>query len=402
MTQAGAIVGTVAYMAPEQAKGETVDHRADLYALGLIVSDMLLGRSNERGTLEELRRRSVEPPRSLRSVDPRIPELLDQIVARCLQPDPARRYPTTAALVAALDRLDQNGKPLPLVRRLTPRMVATAAVLVVVLLTGTAYVTRRAVAPATQPDPVSVVIADLENRTGDPAFNRTLEPMLRRALEGAGFISAYDRNGITRTLGVRPPERLDEVAAREIAVRQGLGVVLSGSVERNDDGYTIGVKATRTVTGEVLADATADADTREEIVETATQLMTTVRSALGDEASESAQMFAMASLSATSLDVVGHYAAAQDASSNNRFEDARQSLLKAVNVDPKFGVGYQLLAVQARNLGQLQDADRYINEALKYLDNMTERERLSTRGMYYRLTGDYQQCVKEYGELIAR
>ena len=71
-------------------------------------------------------------------------------------------------------------------------------------------------------------------------------------------------------------------------------------------------------------------------------------------------------------------------------------------VDPKFGVGYQLLAVQSRNLGQLAEADKYINEALQYLDGMTERERYSTRGMYYRLTGDYPQCVKEYGELIAR
>ena len=51
---------------------------------------------------------------------------------------------------------------------------------------------------------------------------------------------------------------------------------------------------------------------------------------------------------------------------------------------------------------RLQDADKYINQALRYLDGMTERERYSTRGMYYRMTGDYQQCVKEYGELIAR
>jgi tetratricopeptide (TPR) repeat protein len=226
--------------------------------------------------------------------------------------------------------------------------------------------------------------------------------MLRRALEGAGFISAFDRNGIARTLGVRVPERLDEMAAREIAVKEGVGVVLAGSVAREGDGYTIAVRATRTVTGEVVADATTDVDSKEEVVEAATQLMTTVRSALGDEASESAQMFAMASLSATSLDVVRYYAAGQNASSNNRFEEARKNFQKAVELDPKFGVGYQLLAVQSRNLGQLQEADRYINEALKYLDGMTERERLSTRGMYYRLTGDYPQCVKEYGELITR
>ena len=402
-TMAGTIVGTIAYMAPEQAQGDPVDQRADVYAFGLIASDMLLGpRRRPQQTLEDLRRDSDDPPTPLRLIEPGVPQALEAVLLRCLQRHPARRYHTTAELLAALNRLDDSGKMLPAIRRLTPRMVGATATVGLTLLGATFYITRMITTPPVQPDPVSVVIADLDNRTGDPAFNRTLEPMLRRALEGAGFISAFDRNGIVRTLGIRAPERLDEMAAREIAAREGLAVVLAGSVARDGDGYTIAVRATRTVTGEVLADASTDADNRDEIVEAATQLMTTVRTALGDEASESAQMFAMASLSATSLDVVRHYAAAQEASSNNRFDEARESLLKAVEVDPKFGVGYQLLAIQSRNVGQLQEADKYINEALKYLDGMTERERYSTRGFYYRLTGDYPQCVKEYGELIAR
>ena len=123
---------------------------------------------------------------------------------------------------------------------------------------------------------------------------------------------------------------------------------------------------------------------------------------MGDDASESNQLFAMASLSATSLDVVRLYSAAQDAASNGKYEDARRNALKAIELDPKFGIGYQLVAVASRNLGMLQDAQKYIDEALRHLDGMTERERLSTRGMFYRVTGDYQQCVKEYGDLIAR
>ena len=404
-TLAGTIVGTVAYMAPEQARGEAVDQRADIYALGLMVSDMLLGRgwrSATRGPIEELQHRMKEPPPALRSVDPRIPEPLERIVSRCVQPDPALRFQTTAELVAALDRLDRNGKTLPLVRRLTPRMVAATVVLVIALLGGTYVVTRRAVEPPAVHAPVSVVIADFENLTGDPAFDRTLEPVLRRGLEGAGFISAFDRSAITRTLGVAPPDRLDERAARELAVKQGLGVVLSGSIERQGSGYGVSVKAVQTVTGNVIATEQRRASGKDQVLGVATNLVAAVRQALGDEASESDQMFAMASLSATSLDVVRLYAAAQEASSNGRFEEALQIASKAVQADPTFGVGYQLLAVASRNSGKLQDAETYINQALQYLDGMTERERYTTRGFYYRLTGDYPQCVKEYGELIAR
>jgi tetratricopeptide (TPR) repeat protein len=134
----------------------------------------------------------------------------------------------------------------------------------------------------------------------------------------------------------------------------------------------------------------------------ATRLVTTVRKALGDKTSDSAQLFAMTTLSASSLDVVRLYAAAQDASSNSKFDEARRDLNTAVTLDPKFGVGYQLLAVASMNLGNRQDAQKYISEALKHLDGMTERERFSTRGLFYRITGDYPACVKEYGDLLTR
>ena len=195
-------------MAPEQARGEPVDQRADVYAFGLIVYDMLLGRRRvEPGASQtvELEARMTEAPRPARSIVADIPEALDRLVSRCLDPDPARRYQTTSELAADLERLDENGRPLPLVRRLTPSLMAATAVLVAAMLGGTYVVTRRAVEPPKQHEPISVLIADFQNGTNDPTFDRTLEPMIKRALEGAGFISAYDRSGISSTLGVRPP-----------------------------------------------------------------------------------------------------------------------------------------------------------------------------------------------------
>ena len=398
MTQAaativGAVIGTIEYMAPEQARGEHVDQRADIYAFGLILYDMLAGRrriDHAPSAVYELRNRMGQAPPSVRSFVPQVPEALDKLVARCIEPDAAKRFQTASELVAALERLDDNGKLRP---------YATAAGLALLALSvGIWFYTR----PPVQHDPVSVVIADFENRTSDPALNRVLEPMLRRALEGAGFITAYDRSTITRTFGVQPPDQFGEVAARELAVKQGLGVVLTGTLEGQARGYRISVKATRAVTGDTIVNAQGSASSNDQILEASTRLMTRVRNALGDDESESSQMFAMTSLSATSLDVVRHFATALEASSKNNFEGARDSLLRAIELDPRFGIGYQSLAVVSRNLGQPQDALANIKEALRYLDGMTERERYNTRGMYSRLTGDYQQCVKEYGELIAR
>ena len=87
---------------------------------------------------------------------------------------------------------------------------------------------------------------------------------------------------------------------------------LAGSIDRQGNGFGISINAAQAVTGTVIANAKGRAASKDQVLQTATRLMTAVRMALGDEASESAQMFAMTNLSATSLEVVSLYAAAQD------------------------------------------------------------------------------------------
>ena len=396
----GAVVGTVAYMAPEQARAEPVDQRADIYTLGLILYDLLLGRaraSSAESAFDELNTRMVQPPPAPRAMDPSIPEAIDRIIARCIQPAADARYPTIAEMLADLEKLDDNGKPLPMVRRLTWRIGAAAA-LVVASLVGATYWLARGPAVPVEHDPVSVVVADFENNTGDPTFNRALEPTMKLALEGAGFISAYDRSG----LGSRLPEKLDEEAAQQLAVKQGLGVVLSGSLNRQGSGYGISVKATQAVTGNVITTASNRASSKEKVLGAVTKLAATVRTALGDDTSGSAQLFAMDTLSATSLEVVREYAGAMQALSRSKNTEALQGFSKTVALDSNFGLGYAGMAVASRNLDRQQDAQKYMQEAVRHLDGMTERERLRIRGLSFKWSGDYQACVKEFGDLIAK
>ncbi len=403
-TQMGSVVGTVAYMAPEQARAEHVDQRADIYAFGLILYDVLVGGSRAKRTdsvIAELNLRMKTPPPSPRSIDPAIPEQLDRIIMRCIQPVADDRYAKTADLLDDLSKLDDHGNPLPIMRRLTWRIAAGAAVLVLTLLGATWWLARPP-APPVHHDPVSVLIADFTNSTGDASFERTLEPMMKIALEDADFISAYDRSGIRRSLGVRPPETLDERAALEMAVKQGVNVVLSGSVDRRGSGFTVSVKATQAVTGTVIATESERASNKDQVLSAATKLATSVREALGDDSSGSNQRFAMETISATSLEAVREYAQGMEALSRSRFDDALQDFSKAVVLDPNFGIAYGAQAIAARNLDRQKDAVTHVNEAMRHLDSMTERERYRTRGMFYYLTSDYQSCVKEYSDLIEK
>ncbi|MGE4086177.1 MAG: protein kinase [Vicinamibacterales bacterium] len=403
-TMAGSVVGTVEYMAPEQARAEAVDQRADIYAFGLILYDLLLGRVRGRRTesaIAELQQRMQASPPPPRTIDPTISVALDRLIIRCLETDAAKRFATTQDLLGELNKLDARGVPLPLVRRLTWKTGAAAAV-VVAGLVGLTWWAAQGPPPPVEHEPVSILIADLDNTTGDPTLNGTLEPMLKLALEGAGFISAYDRNGIRRSLGVTPPEQLDETAGRTIAANQGVGVVLSGALRRDGNGYGMTLKAIESITGNVIVEASARAAGRDQVLSAAATLGNRVRTALGDDMSDSAQRFATETLSATSLDVVREYAVAMQALSNSKFEDARQSFSQAVKLDPNFGLAYAGMAIASANMGQTQDAQTYVQEAIRHVDKMTERERFRTRGLFYYITNDYEACVKEYGDLLAR
>src|SRR5262245_10161412 len=301
----GTVVGTLEYMAPEQSKGDVVDGRADSYAFGLILYEMLTGprgavSGSAQARIDAMKQRVTDglpPPRLL---DPSIPEALESFVMRCLERDPAARFQGTQEMSAALARLDDAGELIPEPARIRKSVLAATAVLALAVAVGTYVIGRRAAPVAVQHEPVSVVIADFQNSTGDQTFDRTLEPMLKIALEGAGFISAYDRSAVGRSLGVKPPENLDERSAQEIAVKQGLGVVVSGRLDRQGNRYGVSLKATQAVTGNVIASVEDKASSKDKVLGVATKLATSVREALGDDISD---RFAMETLSATSLDV---------------------------------------------------------------------------------------------------
>jgi serine/threonine protein kinase/tetratricopeptide (TPR) repeat protein len=403
-TVLGSVVGTVEYMAPEQARGENIDHRADIFTFGLILYDMLVGErrpGSHLSVLEQLNARMIGTIAPIKSVAPQVPDALAAVVTRAVEADPANRYQTTDELAAALDALDDNGIPKP-IKRVVRLPVAIAAA-VLLIGGGVALWYGYLKPPPPTPGNTTVVIADFDNRTGDAAFNRTLEPNLRRALEGAGFITAYDRVGLLRTVGVKPtdlPATLDEKAARELAAKQGLNLVLSGAIEKQGSRYQISMKVTQAVEDRVVADVSARAASLDDVIPTATRLVGEVREELGDRTTETDPLFAQRSLSASSVEVLRYYAAAQNASASNKWPEAQEHLLKAIQVDPNFGLGYLLLSGVSRNLGNAQAANDYVKQAMSHLDGMTNRERMTTRGMFFRLSGDYKQCLQEYEALI--
>ncbi len=418
MTQTGALVGTVEYMSPEQAKSASIDGRSDLFTVGLIFYELLTGVRPYQAdsAIASLLKRTQERAQPPITRDGSIPPLISDICAKCLEVDPANRYQSATDIVADLaawnaglqppsSRLVSAEEVLVLSRkRVLWRGIAIAAVVIAVAaIAAVLYLRPRSTTAAHAP--ISVLVADFTNRTGEPVFDNTLEPMLNVALEGASFVNAFDR-GQARRLASKlpaPTDKLTEEPARLVAVSQGLSAVVIGELSRRGSEYNIAATALDAVSGNVLAKAEVTAANKDDVLRAIPKLAVPIRKALGDTTPESVQFEAVAGgFTAASLEAVHQNAIAMDQQFAGNFEEALKSFGKAVELDPNFARAYSGMAAMAGTLGRMQDAEKYMNLAMQHMDRMTERERYRTRGLFYAMSGNSQKCIEEYTQLISR
>ena len=398
-TMVGTVVGTIEYMAPEQARAQPVDQRADIYAFGLILYDMLLGRRRGVGpsAFADLQKRLTQPPPAPRTIDTTIPEPLNEIVARCIQPDPGQRFQTTAELVVALNRLDDRGHLLPVVRRLTRRL-AIAVLAVFAGLLGLTWWLARTPAPEAEPPSVSVLVADFHNTTGEAVFDGLLEQALTIGIEGARFISAYQRPAALRTARLlKAGDRLDEPTARLVALREGIKVVLVGSIEKRGLGYALSVRGLDPQSSKELVASQASARNRDAVLAAGGTLATRLREALGDTRAPDPRD----TLSSNSLEAVAAFTRGLTFLAVGNDQEALTAFKQAVELDPQFvrAQGGQALALT--RLGRKSDAEPIWKAAFAAKDRMTNRERYRLEGVYSQLvTRDYNKAIDTYKALV--
>jgi tetratricopeptide (TPR) repeat protein/tRNA A-37 threonylcarbamoyl transferase component Bud32 len=409
-TLPGSVLGTLEYMAPEQARGETADVRSDIYAFGLILYEMLAGgrpASPSDGALASLIQRIEKGPPPLRDVAPGVPADLAHIVQRCLAADPANRYPSVKALLADLDRLAPDGRATLVAHRkigagLWRAAAAALAAGLVVAAGAWLMLGRHAAPPPVQHEPISVLIADMRNAAEDPVFDGSLEQALGVAMEAAPFVTTYPRRDAVRLAqSLRSGATLDEASARLVAVREGIRVVLAGTIARAGDGYSMSVKAVSGAAGDELARASASASNKADVLRAIGTVAEDLRRELGD--TPVPEQLKAETFSASSLEAVKDYATAQAQSLDRRNEEAIAHYRKALEADPSFARAYAGLAAAAYDLGRREEGRVNWEKALSLIDQMTAREKYRTLGTYYlAIAHNNDKAIESYTELVNR
>ena len=407
ITGRGVVVGTIAYMSPEQARGEAVDARTDIFSLGVVLTEMASGKHPfDRATPVETMTAVLRDNPPPIQVKPRAGNpALGRIIHRALAKDAAKRYPTMSEMSADIRGLLAEIAPGRWPGFRNPWIRAGAAVggVAILALIGAFLMKPGKDGPAASPEAVSVLIADVENKTGDPMFDGVLEQLLSIGLGGAEHISVYERNqarDLVRKLDPAAEGRLTAQNTRLLCLREGIQAVVSASIQQDKNAYLVVVRAEDPVRGKMLTEASQTIREKKDILRVADVMSARLRAGLGLIPGDSSEALIKETFTTTSLEAMKAYVDAQDLNARGRQEEAITAYHRAVDLDPNFGRAYAGLAVTYYARGEWQLAEKYFDQALARIDQMTDREKHRTRGGYYLFKNNFKRAIEEYASLL--
>ena len=445
LTSLGTAVGTVLYMSPEQALGDPLDPRTDIFSFGLVLYEMLTGRRafEGRSTTAIIDAILHAAPGGLDLADASVmPKELRRLVARMLEKDRDRR-PASAAEIAARLRAVQSGSmagreyaaaagdsssgsTLRLgseVYRRTPeftpaqpsgsasglgaalapgriRDAVTVAILLVLLAVGGygAYTWYRGPAPSPR-EPL--LLADFSNATGEAVFDGALKDALEIQLQQSPYLKVLPASQVRSALQLMqrsPNEPLTAAVARDLCERLGVKAILFGSIAPLSSAYIVTLEAQACRTGDTLARDQAQAAVKTDVLASVGAAAARIRERLG-ESIGSIQKFNVPAPNATtsSLEALKAYSMGVETRLKTGDVQSIPLFARALEIDPDFALAAARLGAIYTNLRDLDRAQQYIKRAFARSDSLSEPERLFIKSQYhFTVTGHLDDVVATY------
>ncbi len=408
ITGPSVMIGTPEYMSPEQAEAKEVDHRSDIYSLGIILYEMATGQLPFEGdtALSVAIKHKTEIPKDPKLLNPHIPDDLNRLILKCLEKDKAARYQTAAEVEAELDKIE---KGIPTTERVVPerktvtsrqitvqlepkRLIKPAVILVaivIVALLAWKLIPRKETAPAAQIKN-SIAVISFENQTGDKAYDylsKAIPSLLITSLEQRGglYVVTWERMAdLLAQMGQKDVETIDRESGFRLCRKEGVEVIVLGSFVKAGDMFATDVKVLDVGTRRLLKSASSRGEGADSILRTQIdELSRAISAGIGPTrekvAGEHAQI---AEATTSSMEAYQYFLRGREGFEKMYYVDALKSLEKAIELDPEFAIAHFYLSFTHRFLSDYQASNAAIEKAKALAHKVTERERLYIEAAY--------------------
>jgi serine/threonine protein kinase/tetratricopeptide (TPR) repeat protein len=407
LTGQGVAVGTPTYMSPEQAAGEGVDSRSDIYGLGVVAYEMLAGQPPFRGPngAAVISMQLSEKPVPIEKLRPDLPPHVSQSIMRALEKSPEHRWQTGSDFRRAL-----NGNavsPPTRRRRARPAMLAGVAALLLLVVAVAMALTRHDGPPRGVDPRHSILILPFDNLRDDRSVDWLREGsvnMLSLNMSQWNDLTVVDHERLHDLLGHHELDVSDQIGlemARRIARDAGVWTVVLGDYTLAGDSLHLAARVFDVATGERITVARVDGVGQPDARPLFDQLAARLLDLSGAPGGQRADL---ASLTTTSLEAYRAYLRGIDLLNQWDLGPAEAELERAVQLDSTFGLAYYKLAITRGWLIGANDSlgELAIRRATRFGDRLPQHERTVINAYRSFIEGDYVSSQALYRSLIAR
>jgi len=428
ITGAGVMIGTPEYMSPEQVEGKEVDQRSDIYSLGIMLYEMVTGRVPFEGDTPftvGVKQKS-EFPQNPKELNTQIPDDLNNVILTCLEKDKEKRYQNAGEVRSELENIEKGipttekivseRKPLTsreitvqfsLKKFFIPAVVIIAVVIFALILWR--VLPRKKAAPHATSGKPSLAIMYFQNNTGDESqdiWRDGLSRMLIADLSQSKYIKVLPDDrlyGILSQLNLLEVNNYSTEDLREVATRGGSTHILKGILTRAGDSFRVNTTLQESSTMEIIGSEMVEGEGEGSLHTMVDELTRRIKESfkLSEEEIASDYDKDISKITTSSPEAFKYYVEGFKYNSTGDYRRCINYMERVVEIDPEFGLAYNLMGTAYANLGYPSKGREFRKKALEFLDRLSDRERYIIEARFFSGSEKtYDKAIEAFKELL--